>query len=166
MSVDDTALARVLYGVVEGSLAWLDDYPSDQVDPAGVARFRDGAGWVLGRLPSAQRERLAAGDPDPASLPVVAGLLVDLMWWLDTRDDDEVDPHLAVKLQESAAVDDLPDGQRQRLLDIVNDLAATEPHDARRFELRFFPFAIGLVDDEPDGDPPAPRDWIHPADRA
>src|SRR5690349_528446 len=144
---DDAALARVLHGIHTGVLGWLDEYPDDQVDPAAVAAFRR-----------------AVGDPDPASSTATAGAVVDLMWWLDTCEEDEVDPHVAVKLQESgvADLDDLPAAQRRRLLDVIDDLAAAEPHEGRRYELRFFPFATGLTEEEFDDDPPAPREWVPP----
>jgi hypothetical protein len=37
------------------------------------------------------------GDP---LVPVLAGLVVDLPWWLDTCGDDEIDPDSAVKMME------------------------------------------------------------------
>jgi hypothetical protein len=151
MSVDDdAALARVLHGIHTGVLDWLDWYPVDQVDPAAVAAFRR-----------------AVGEPDPTSLTAAAGAVVDLVWWLDTCEEDEVDSHVVVNLLESgvADLDELPPTQRRRLLDVLEDLAAAEPHEGRRYELRVFPFAIGLTEEEFDDDPPAPREWVPPARR-
>lgn len=147
---EDTALARTLHGLVHDLLGYLDEWPDDEADPVAVARFRN-----------------EGGDTDPESLPAAVGLLVDLMWWLDTCDDDEVESHIAVKVGESAVsgVDDLPQARRQRLLAVLADLAAAEPHDGRAYELRFFPFAMGLVEDEPEEDAPAPREYVRPADR-
>lgn len=163
----DAALARLLHSLVADLLTWLDDYPEDQVDPNAVASIRQSIDWVIGRLPTERRDRLASGDPDPAALRTVTGLFVDLLWWLDTCEDEEVDSHVAVKLQESTAayVDDLSDEQRRRLLEVLDELAATEQHDGRRYELRFFPFAVGLVDDEPDAEEPPVREWIRPEAR-
>jgi hypothetical protein len=101
------------------------------------------------------------------STPMV-GVVVDLAWWLDTCDEDGVDSHVVVKLLESAVadLDELPAAHRRRLLDVLEDLAAAEPHEGRRYELRLFPFATGLTDEEFDDDPPAPREWTPPAARA
>jgi hypothetical protein len=77
-------------------------------------------------------------------------------------------PSSRVKVQESGAacVHELTDGQRQRLLEVLDALAATERHDGRRYELVLFPYGIGLVDDEPDVEPPPVRQWVSPQDRA
>jgi hypothetical protein len=164
----DAALARLLHGLITDLRRWLDDYPDDQVDPSAVASIRRSVSWVIERLPADRRDRLASGDPDPAALMTVTGLFVDLLWWLDTCEDNELDSDVAVKLQESAAayVDELTDEQRRRLLEVLNELAAAEHHDRRRYELRFFPFAVGLVEDEPDAETPPVREWVRPEDRA
>ncbi|MEV0269435.1 hypothetical protein AB0H43_11695 [Hamadaea sp. NPDC050747] len=169
MSVDDDAvLVRLLHRAVADSLTWLGDYPEDQVDPDAVASIRRSVDWVIGGLPAGQRDSLAADDPTPAALTVITGLFADLLWWLDTCADDEVDPHVAVKLQESCAadVDELTDSQRRRLLETLDALAAVEHDDGRRYELRFLPYAIGLVDDEPAMERPAVREWARPEARA
>ena len=168
MSADgDAALARLLHGLVMDLLTSLDDYPDDEVDPDAVVSIRQSTDWVIGRLPAEQRDRLASGSSDPATLKTAIGLFVDLMWWLDTCEDDEVDPDVAVKLLENsvAYVDGLSDEQRRRLLQIVDELAASEQHDGRRYELRLFPFATGLVDDEPDDEEPRVREWVRPEAR-
>jgi hypothetical protein len=169
MSADgDAALAHLLHDLVTQLLAWLDDYPDDQVNPNAVASVRQSVEWVVERLPAEQRERLASGDPDPAALKTVASLFVDLLWWLDTCEEDEVDLHVAVNLQESSAayIDELPDEQRRRLIEVLDELVATEPHDGRRYVLLFIPFAIGLVVDEPNIERPPVREWIRPEARA
>jgi hypothetical protein len=122
---DDAALSRLLLSLVTDVLAWLDDCPGDQVEASAVASFRQSIDWVIERLPAEQRDRFASGAPDPTSLRIVAGLLVDLSWWLDTCEDDEVDLDLAVKLQESASayLDALSDEQRRRLLEVLDELA-------------------------------------------
>ena len=145
----DAALARTLYDLVHDVSGYLEDHPADEVGPGAVARFRDDA-----------------GDPDPTSLPAVVGLLVDLLWWLDTCD-DEVESRVAVKAGESAVsgIDDLPDDQRERLVAVLAELAAAEPHEGRAYELRFFPYAVNLIEDEPEEDAPAPRVYVPRADR-
>lgn len=164
----DAVLTRLLYAGVTDLLKWLGDYPDDEVDPDAVASIRRSIDWVVELLPAGQRDRLASGDPDPAALTAVTGLFVDLFWWLDTCEDDEVELDVAVKLQESGAacVDELTDGQRRRLLEVLDGLAATERHDGRRYELVLFPFGVGLVDDEPEVEPPPVRQWVSPEDRA
>jgi hypothetical protein len=74
---------------------------------------------------------------------------------------------VAVKLQESAGecLHELPDDQRERLLEVLDELAAAEPHDGRRYQLRFLPFAMGLVDDEPDDGQPSVLNWVQPQAR-
>lgn len=163
----DAALARLLHSLVADLLTWLDDYPDDQVDPNAVASIRQSIDWMIERLPAERRDRLASGDPDSATLKIVAGFVVDLMWWLDTCEDEEVDSHVAVKLQEGSAayVDDLSDEQRRRLLEVLDELVATEQHDGRRYELRLFPFAMGIVADEPDTEEPLVREWVRPEAR-
>ena len=173
-------LLSALNSLVTDLLEWLEHYPADDVDPAAVAAIRHSVVWVVQQLPAEQRHRLktvgavgagqpvsAAGNVDRALLRVVAGLVVDVMWWLDTCSDDEVDPDVAVKLQESAvaAIDGLPHESRNRLLEVVGELATVERHAARRYELLAFPFAVGLAEDEPDLDAPSSREWVHPAAR-
>lgn len=158
--VDDADLARLLHRHLSDLLTWLDDYPADQVDPSAAASVRRSVDWVLEQLPGKPRDRLD-------SLGTAVGLLVDLMWWLDTCGEEEVDSFAAVKLQEStgACLDELSAEQRRRLVDVLDVLAASETHGGRRYEIRFFAFAIGLVDDEPEDQAPAVREWIRPEDR-
>jgi hypothetical protein len=168
MSVDhDAALARTLHRVVTELLTWLDEYPDDQVDANAVATIRQSIDWVVERLPADERDRLVSGNPDPSSLKTVTGLVVDLVWWLDTCGDDDVDPRVAVNLLEGVAhLHELPGEQRERLLDVLDELAAAEPHHGRQYELRRFAFAMGLVDDEPDDEAPPVREWVNPKTRA
>ncbi|MEV6928283.1 hypothetical protein AB0M46_27870 [Dactylosporangium sp. NPDC051485] len=168
MSTDgDAALARLLHSLVRDLLGWLSQYPDDRVDPKAVASIRRSIDWVIERLPDEQRHRLAAGDPDPASLETVTGLLVDLVWWLDTCDDNEVDPDVAVKLLEGGAadIDALPEGQRERLLEVLDQMTTSEQHDGRRYKLRCFPYEMGLVEEEPDDEEPSVREWVWPEAR-
>ncbi len=164
---DDTLLLSALNSFVTDMLGWLGDYPDDQVSPAALAAMRDSVAGVVQRLPVEQRRRLeelAAADARQATIPpdhidsallkVVVGLFIDLVWWLDTCPDHDVDPDTAVKLLESAGAA-VPDDLRGRLLDVIRELAATEQDPARRRQFAVFPFATGLVDEEPD-DPPAP----------
>ncbi|CAL9534795.1 hypothetical protein SUDANB126_04115 [Streptomyces sp. enrichment culture] len=83
-------------------------------------------------------------------VPALAGLVVDVVWFLDSCGDDEVDPDSAVKMTESVGGEllRLPPDQRDRLLQVLTDLAEAEPNPARREFLESFPFACGLVEEE------------------
>ncbi len=89
------------------------------------------------------------------------------MWWLDTCDAEQVDPFVAVKLQEAtgAWLDELAVGQRQRLVEVLGKLAASEEHNGRRYEIRLFGFALGLIDEEIEEEAPVVREWIDPVNR-
>ncbi|MGW7385048.1 hypothetical protein [Streptomyces sp. NPDC054794] len=88
-------------------------------------------------------------DTDPL-VPVLAGLVVDVVWFLDSCEDDEVDPDSAVKMMESVSwvLTRLPQDQRDRFLTVLADLAEAEQDPSRREFLEAFPFACGLVDQE------------------
>lgn len=156
----DAELARLLQDHINDLFTWLDDYPADQVDPSAVASVRQGLDWMIEQSPVEQ-------DGRPTSVRAAADLLVDLMWWLDTCDDEQVDPFVAVKLQEAtgAWLDELTAGRRRRLVEVLDELAASEEHNGRRYEIRFFAFALGLVDDEFEDEAPAVREWIRPDNR-
>ncbi|CAL9490398.1 hypothetical protein SUDANB126_03228 [Streptomyces sp. enrichment culture] len=83
-------------------------------------------------------------------VPALAGLVADTLWFLDSCGDDEVDPDSAVKMMESVGGEllRLPLDQRDRLLQVLADLAEAEPNPARREFLQSFPFACGLVEEE------------------
>ncbi|WP_433518748.1 hypothetical protein ACQP2T_26555 [Nonomuraea sp. CA-143628] len=87
-------------------------------------------------------------DVDPL-VPVLAGLVVDVVWFLEGCGDDEVDPDSAVKMMESVGwvLLQLPADQRGRFLQVLTDLAEAEPNSGRREFLESFPFAVGLVED-------------------
>ncbi|MFD9127078.1 hypothetical protein [Kitasatospora sp. NPDC059571] len=88
-------------------------------------------------------------DPDPL-VPVLAGVVVDTVRFLDTCGDDEVDPDVAVGLMESVAgvLQRLPADQLACLLRSLADLADAESDPQRRAFLESFPSACGLVDEE------------------
>ena len=79
---------------------------------------------------------MTATDP---LVPALAGLVVDVVWFLDSCGDDEVDPDSAVKMLEGAGGEllRLPLDQRNRLLRVLTDLAEAEPDPARREFLKF-----------------------------
>jgi len=88
-------------------------------------------------------------DRDPL-VPALTGVLVDVVWWLESCGDEEVDPDSAVKMMENVGGEllRLPSGQRERLLQVLTDLAEAEQTPERRDFLKSFPFAIGLVEDQ------------------
>ncbi|GAA3216616.1 hypothetical protein ACFO1B_15430 [Dactylosporangium siamense] len=170
----DAALARSLYHLATGTLSWLDDHVTGDrdepdVDADALARMRRSVDWLLARLPADERARIEAGAADAASLPAVAGIFVDVQWWVGACDEDEIDLHVAVKTQESAVSHllGLPDDQRDRFIELLDELAAAEPHAGRRYELLVFAFECGLVDDEdePQHEEPDQREWVRPEDR-
>ncbi|MFD4904160.1 hypothetical protein [Kitasatospora purpeofusca] len=84
-------------------------------------------------------------------MPVLAGLVVDVVRFLDCCEDDEVDPDAAVRVMESVSwvLTRLPHGRREGFLTVLADLATTETDPGRREFLQAFPFACGLLDERP-----------------
>nr|WP_223243244.1 hypothetical protein [Streptomyces sp. CBMA123] len=82
-------------------------------------------------------------------VPVLAGLLVDNLWFLDSCDEDEVDSDSAVRVLESAAsvLKGLSPEQLDRLLSVIGNLAEAETDPDRREFLEAFPSACGLVEE-------------------
>ncbi|WP_234326624.1 hypothetical protein [Streptomyces sp. NRRL S-495] len=76
---------------------------------------------------------------------------MDIVRFLDSCEDDEVDPDAAVRVIESVSwvLTRLPHGQRDRFLTMLADLAAVETDPGRREFLEAFPFACGLLDEQP-----------------
>ncbi|MCM4076574.1 hypothetical protein [Paractinoplanes hotanensis] len=157
----------LLHRHVADPFMWLSDYPEDQVDRNAVASVKQDLGWVNGRLPAGPRGPLLFDAPDEEVLKRVTGLLVDFSWWLETCSDEDVDEWVAGNLQEGTAclIAEMADEQRSRLLEILDELAVAEQHDSRRYEMRFFPFAVGLIETEPDEAKPLHRRWVRPQDR-
>ncbi|SDT83384.1 hypothetical protein SAMN05216371_8207 [Streptomyces sp. TLI_053] len=87
-------------------------------------------------------------DPDPLVL-VLAGLVVDVVQFLDSCEDGEVDPDCAVKMMESVSwvLTRLPRDQRDRFLAVLADLVEAEQDPGRREFLERFPIASGLVEE-------------------
>ncbi|MEU3597473.1 hypothetical protein ABZ714_01865 [Streptomyces sp. NPDC006798] len=90
-------------------------------------------------------------DQDPL-VSTLTSTLIDVVWWLETCDDDEVDPDSAVKTMENVAATlaDLPPAHHERLLETLATLADREPDPERREFLESFPSDFGLVDDGED----------------
>ncbi|WP_433615432.1 hypothetical protein ACQP2P_11565 [Dactylosporangium sp. CA-139114] len=105
-------------------------------------------------------------ERDPL-VPALTGLVVDLLWWLDSCNDDEIDPDTAVKMMESVSwvLHNLPSEQRQRFMKVLDEMAAEKEHAGRRQQLLTFAYQSGLVDDEPAAADGEPTPWVHPAAR-
>ncbi|WP_436532425.1 hypothetical protein [Actinoplanes sp. HUAS TT8] len=153
-TIGDTTLAKLLHQHVLDVLDWLaEEHDADfpQVDPDAIEVFRQDV------LPLPE-----------VTLPAAVGLFTDLSWWLDSCDEEELDPDTAVKLLEGNAevIGSLSEERRERLLEVLDDLATSESHPGRRYQFEFFPYAFGLLDDEePALDEPDSLEWVRPDDR-
>jgi hypothetical protein len=87
----------------------------------------------------------------PSLTHALAEGLVDVLWFVESCEDEQMDPDDAVRVLEDAAhlMGRLSVEQRGELLDLL-DLMATEETDLERREfLEDFPESFGLVDDQP-----------------
>lgn len=86
----------------------------------------------------------------PSVTRVLAEALVDVLWFIEGSEDEQMDQDDAIKVMEGVAhtLSTLPDDQRQELVALVGEMAAAETDSARREFLDEFPEGFGLVDDE------------------
>ncbi|MEU6008613.1 hypothetical protein [Streptomyces sp. NPDC047453] len=86
----------------------------------------------------------------PSLTHALAEALVDVLWFIEDSDDEQMDPDDAVKVLEGVAhlVSTLSSDQRQELIDLVGAMAAAESDPARREFLEGFPEGFGLIEDE------------------
>jgi len=79
----------------------------------------------------------------------LAEALVDVLWFIEGSEDEQMDPDDAVKVLEGVAhlVSQLSSGQRSELVDLLGTMAEAESDPARREFLKGFPEGFGLVDD-------------------
>ncbi|MGW1038074.1 hypothetical protein ACWD4Z_38575 [Streptomyces antibioticus] len=75
--------------------------------------------------------------------------LVDMTWFIDGADDDQMDLDDAVKALEgvAAVLKHLTSDQRRDLLDVLGEMAEAEAEPARREFLEVFPQDFGLIDE-------------------
>ncbi|MFI6063468.1 hypothetical protein [Streptomyces sp. NPDC051286] len=75
--------------------------------------------------------------------------LVDMTWFIDGADDEQMDLDDAVKALEgvAAVLKQLSSDQRRDLLDVLGEMAEAETDSARREFLEAFPQDFGLVDE-------------------
>lgn len=106
--------------------------------------------------PGTARPRHALGHGAPATdtdpfVPVLAGIVVDVVHSLDTCADDEVAPEVGVRTAEHAGwvLHNLPPRRRARFLRVLDGGGRAGPGAARRRALESFGFTCGLVEEEP-----------------
>ncbi|MER8233163.1 hypothetical protein [Streptomyces sp. NPDC094049] len=85
----------------------------------------------------------------PSLTRALAEALVDVLWFIEGCEDEQMDPDDAVKVLEGVAhvVSTLPTDQQQELIELVGEMAASETNPARREFLEGFPEGFGLIDD-------------------
>ncbi|MFI9163625.1 hypothetical protein [Kitasatospora aureofaciens] len=93
---------------------------------------------------------------ETAFMPVYSSLtralaeaLVDVLWFIEGSEDEQMDSDDAVKVLEGVAhlVSQLSSDQRSELIDLLGTMAEAESDPARREFLEEFPEGFGLVDD-------------------
>ncbi|WP_329191840.1 MULTISPECIES: hypothetical protein [unclassified Streptomyces] len=85
----------------------------------------------------------------PSLTHALAEALVDVLWFVDGSEDEQMDPDDAVKVLEGVAhvVSTLSNDQQQELIALIGEMAAAETNPARRTFLEEFPEGFGLIDD-------------------
>ncbi|MEW2136600.1 hypothetical protein AB0892_08350 [Streptomyces sp. NPDC005409] len=85
----------------------------------------------------------------PSLTRTLAEALVDVLWFIDGSEDEQMDQDDAVKVMEGVAhvVSTLPNDERQELIAMLGTMAAAETNPARRAFLEEFPEGFGLIDD-------------------
>ncbi|MFH8224316.1 hypothetical protein ACH4C2_34970 [Streptomyces sp. NPDC018057] len=84
----------------------------------------------------------------PSLTRALAEALVDLVWFLESADEDHMDQDDAVKALEgvAAVVDRLSPSQRGEFRHVVRAMTAAEADPGRRGFLEAFPDGFGLVE--------------------
>ncbi|WP_372481448.1 hypothetical protein [Streptomyces flavotricini] len=79
----------------------------------------------------------------------LAAALVDVLWFIEGSEDEQMDPDDAVKVLEGVAhlVSQLSGDQRSELIGLLETMAEAESDPARREFLEGFPEGFGLVDE-------------------
>ncbi|WP_326763527.1 hypothetical protein OG978_02075 [Streptomyces sp. NBC_01591] len=85
----------------------------------------------------------------PSLTHVLTEALVDVLWFVEGSEDEQVDPDDAVKVLEGVAhlVSKLSSDQRGELIDLLGTMAEAEADPARREFLEGFPENFGLLED-------------------
>ena len=85
----------------------------------------------------------------PSLTRALAEALVDVLWFIDGSEDEQMDQDNAVKVMEGVAhgVSTLSSDQQQELITLLGKMAAAETHPARREFLEELPKSFGLIDE-------------------
>ncbi|MFE9636553.1 hypothetical protein [Streptomyces sp. NPDC006463] len=85
----------------------------------------------------------------PSLTHALAAALVDVLWFIEGSEDEQMDPDDAVKVLEGVAhlVSKLSSEQRSELIGLLGTMAEAESDPARREFLKEFPESFGLLDD-------------------
>ncbi|MFJ2825821.1 hypothetical protein ACIO7M_32615 [Streptomyces toxytricini] len=85
----------------------------------------------------------------PSLAHALAKALVDVLWFIDGSEDEQMDQDDAVGVMEGVAhqVSTLPSDQQQELIALIGEMAAAETNPARREFLEEFPEGFGLIDE-------------------
>ncbi|MGW6684173.1 hypothetical protein ACWGBO_30420 [[Kitasatospora] papulosa] len=79
----------------------------------------------------------------------LAAALVDVLWFIEGSEDEQMDPDDAVKALEGVAhlLSKLSSAQQSELIGLLGTMADAESDPARREFLEGFPESCGLIDD-------------------
>ncbi|MFJ5779032.1 hypothetical protein [Streptomyces sp. NPDC093094] len=85
----------------------------------------------------------------PSLTHALGEALVDVLWFIDGSEDEQMAPDDAVKVLEGVArlFGTLSNDQQQELLALVGEMAVAETDPARRTFLEEFPEGFGLIAD-------------------
>ncbi|MGW7522598.1 hypothetical protein [Streptomyces sp. NPDC054783] len=85
----------------------------------------------------------------PSLTRALAEALVDVLWFVDDCEDEQMDPDDAVRVLEGVAylVSLLSSDQRIEFIDLLGTMAEEETNPSRREFLESFPEDFGLADD-------------------
>ncbi|MEU6847443.1 hypothetical protein ABZ930_36830 [Streptomyces sp. NPDC046716] len=83
----------------------------------------------------------------PSLTRALAEALVDVLWFVEGCEDEQMDPDDAVKVLEGVAalVSHLSNDQRNEFMDVLGSMTAEETDPSRREFLEGFPEGFGLV---------------------
>ncbi|MGW5123533.1 hypothetical protein ACWEQ7_05590 [Streptomyces sp. NPDC004069] len=86
----------------------------------------------------------------PSLIRALAEALVDVLWFVDACEDDQMDSDDAVKVLEgvTSLVTQLTSDQRIEFIDLISSMAAEEADPSRREFLEGFPEGFGLIEDD------------------
>ncbi len=85
----------------------------------------------------------------PSLSRALAEALVDVLWFIDGSEDEQMDQDDAVKVMEGVAhvISVLSSDQQQELTALLGEMAAAETDPTRREFLEEFPEGFGLIDE-------------------